>query len=93
MALLRSMDDRTASAEQYASVAANVDEQGRRVVAATEALSVGRRAIIAVSRSTRLLHRAISRAARERGRPGTAGWCGGARRWRTQGLTQRADLE
>lgn len=93
MALLRSIDARTASAEQYASVAGNVDEQGRRVVAATEALSVGQRAITAVCRSTRLLHRAISRGARDRGRPGTTGWCGGTRRWRTQGLTQRADLE
>lgn len=79
--------------KQYASVAGNVDEQGRRVVAATEALRMVRRAIIAVSRSTRLLHRAISRGARERNRPGTAGWCGGARRWRTLGLTQRAYLE
>jgi transposase len=94
------MDELNDIAERYARVAGRLDERGRRAVAATEALSVGRGGISVVARATGLSRKAIRRGIDElRGeialapagrvrRPG-----GGRKPLETQDPTLRAELE
>jgi hypothetical protein len=94
------MDETTAIAARYARVAGRLDERGRRAVAATEALAVGRGGITRVAQATGLSRAVISRGIRElRGEmavaaPGRVRLPGGGRkRVETDDPTLRADLE
>src|SRR4051812_15447655 len=94
------MDANTALAERYARVVGSLDERGRRAVAVTEALSLGRGGITRVAQATGLSRAVITQGIRElRGevpvaapgrvrRPG-----GGRKRVDAQDPTLRTDLE
>jgi hypothetical protein len=94
------MHETTAIAERYARVAGRLDERGRRAVAATEALAVGRGGIAQVAQATGLAREVIARGIRElRGEipvaaPGRVRLPGGGRKTvETHDPTLRADLE
>ena len=86
--------------QRYERVAGVLDERARRVVAASEALALGRGGIAAVSRATGLSRKAIALGVRElrgevpRAEPGRIRRPGGGRKpLEAQDPTLRADLE
>jgi len=98
--MLTGMHETTAIAERYARVAGSLDERGRRAVAATEALAVGRGGIAQVAQATGLAREVIARGIRElRGEvpvaaPGRVRLPGGGRKTaETHDPTLRTDLE
>jgi hypothetical protein len=98
--MLEGMNESTAIAERYARVAGSLDERGRRAVAASEALALGRGGITRVAQAIGLSRAVIAQGIRElRGevpvaapgrvrRPG-----GGRKKLEAQDPTLRADLE
>jgi hypothetical protein len=94
------MDTQEAIAYRYAHLAETLDERGRRTLAATEALVLGRGGLMAVARATGLSRKAIALGIREvRGQvpPPPAGRVrrpgGGRKPVEAHDPTLRADLE
>src|SRR5215469_3726873 len=94
------MDTHEAIAYRYAHLAWALDERGRRLLAATEAVVLGRGGLMAVARATGLSRKAIALGIRElRGEvplppPGRVRRPGGGRKpLEAQDPTLRADLE
>ena len=94
------MDEEEVAAihQRYALVAGTLDERARRLVAASEALAVGRGGIAAVARATGLARRAMRTGSQVAGRPERGGGAGAAGGRRAQGAvatdaTLLADLE
>ncbi|MGI8492200.1 MAG: ISAzo13 family transposase [Acidimicrobiales bacterium] len=94
------MKETTGIGERYAHVAENLDERGRRAVAATEAVTLGRGGVTAVARATAVSRGMIARGIQElrgevasapAGRIRRVG--GGRKTLETQDPRLRSDLE